>query len=110
MSIIVTGAASGIGAATARLLGERRPDPLVLVDRTRDGLEAVADALSVEVLLVVGDLADTAFCEGLADRAAERFGEVRGVASIAGVTGGAPLAELTAAEFDRQIAINTRAT
>lgn len=56
---LVTGAASGIGAACARLLGQGGAAALVLLDLSRDGLAAVAAGLPQErVSACVADVAD----------------------------------------------------
>jgi short-subunit dehydrogenase len=66
---LVTGAASGIGAAFARELG-RRGLALCLIDRDGEGVGRVAAALSkehgVEVEALSGDLTDRAFLERVA--------------------------------------------
>jgi short-subunit dehydrogenase len=66
---LVTGAASGIGAAFARELG-RRGLSLALVDRDGEGVGRVAAALGsqhgVEVEALTGDLTDHAFLERVA--------------------------------------------
>jgi len=60
-SALVTGAASGIGAAVARWLDAQGVARLVLVDRDTAGLEALA--LSAQVRRVPGDVADEALWE-----------------------------------------------
>ena len=52
---IVTGAASGIGRATAELFA-REGARLALIDRTADGVQAVADAVSA--VAFAADIAD----------------------------------------------------
>lgn len=53
---LITGAASGIGAACARFLADRGAAALVLTDRDEDGLEALE--LRCETKLVAGDVGD----------------------------------------------------
>lgn len=55
---LITGAASGIGAATARFLAEHGAASLVLTDRDEAGLEALD--LPCETKLVAGDVGDPA--------------------------------------------------
>jgi NAD(P)-dependent dehydrogenase (short-subunit alcohol dehydrogenase family) len=72
---IVTGAARGIGAATAIVLAERGYR-LTLVDCERGDLEAVcseAAKFNIDVLPQPGDLSDLAFAESVVQRTAERW-------------------------------------
>ncbi|BEL05440.1 SDR family oxidoreductase [Actinoplanes sichuanensis] len=76
--VVVTGASSGIGRATASAFaGEGAV--LVLASRSRSALEDVARecrALGVEVLVVPTDIADPAAVGGLAGAAVRRFGRI----------------------------------
>lgn len=70
---VVTGAASGIGAALARAL-EARGMTLALIDRDGPGLAALARSLGPGVLAVTGDLARAEDCGRFAEAVLERFG------------------------------------
>jgi NAD(P)-dependent dehydrogenase (short-subunit alcohol dehydrogenase family) len=65
---LVTGAASGIGAACARLFAERGAERLLLVDRDADGLAALDLAGGVE--RIAGDVSDPALWEQVEAEAA----------------------------------------
>jgi 3-oxoacyl-[acyl-carrier protein] reductase len=85
--VIVTGAASGIGAATARRLAG--PDTALLLHTrgNRTGLDAIAaEAASrgAQVDTVLGDLADPATPAQLVNAARKTFGRVDQIVSNAG--------------------------
>jgi 3-oxoacyl-[acyl-carrier protein] reductase len=81
--VVVTGAASGIGAATARRLG-RAGATLALVDRNEKGLSKLASEISGSLALVV-DIADPHSVEEAFASVVKRFGTVDGLAHIAGI-------------------------
>ena len=59
--VLITGAASGIGAATARFLAPRDGILLTLIDRSETGLQDVAAGLgSARVKMAAMDVADPA--------------------------------------------------
>lgn len=102
---IVTGAASGIGAATARRLaadGWR----VLAVDRV-DAVEAVA-AEHDAIVGCVADLADEAGNRAMVDAALAAFGRVDGLVCNAGVAGQGRIGESPIADLDRMWAVNVR--
>jgi NAD(P)-dependent dehydrogenase (short-subunit alcohol dehydrogenase family) len=113
MHIVLTGAASGIGRAVAEKLGAGDPLPgphrLLLVDRDAAGLAAAAAAAGGAATLVA-DLAQPDCGERIAEAARTELGHVDGLVSNAGIILSRSLAEMSAEDFDRMFAINTRAT
>lgn len=107
--IIVTGAAGGIGEATARRLVDEGA-AVVLADRDEQGLTAVAQSLpSGRVAALAGDVSDEAWHRELVALATSRFGRLDGFFANAGMEGRvAPLAAVEIADLDRILAVNVR--
>lgn len=101
---LVTGAASGIGRATAQRLSAEGAT-LVLADVNLDGLQAVAAELPGPVRCLAFDAADPASCRALVAQA----GPLDLLCNIAGVLDWAPLAQFDETRWDRVIAINLSA-
>ena len=80
---IVTGAASGMGAATARELcsaGAR----VIIVDRNRALAEEVAKELQTDPP-IVGDVSESSFCRAVTGSVVSRFGRVDVLVNAAGI-------------------------
>jgi short-subunit dehydrogenase len=110
---VVTGAASGIGAALAPLLAARGSD-LVLVDRDAERLAEVAAAVrsahpAVSVDTAVVDLADPVATQRVADELVAAHPGVTLLVNNAGVALGGRFDQVTLDEFDWVMEINFRA-
>ncbi len=81
---IVTGASSGIGGATARLLAKEGCN-VVLAARREDRLNALAAELGEGTLAVPADVTDPAACAALVARTVERFGSLDVLINNAGL-------------------------
>lgn len=111
-AVLVTGAATGIGAACVRRFAELGYD-IALNFRTRvDDAEASADACraaGAEVLLVQGDVADDTTCRRMVDETLGRFGRLDVLVNNAGTTrvvDRRDLDGLSAPDFERILAVN----
>jgi NAD(P)-dependent dehydrogenase (short-subunit alcohol dehydrogenase family) len=109
-AIIVTGASSGIGAATATALAAAGAN-VVLVGRREDALKAQADVVAevgAEALAVPADMAEPDSPARIAAACRDRFGRIDGVVNNAAVVRHRPLAGWDTADFDRHLATNVR--
>ena len=103
---VVTGAASGIGAALATALAARGAD-LVLLDRDADRLAAVAGPLRAETHVV--DLADGAATVAVGEAILAAHPRVRLLVNNAGMALGGRFDQVTLAEYEEVIDVNFRA-
>ena len=112
---IVTGAAGGVGAATALLLAQRGHDLVLNFNRSAQEMQACLEACraaGADAITLQGDVADDAVCRTLAREAVQRFGRLDAVVNAAGATRFVPIADLeavSAEDFQRLMGINTLA-
>jgi NAD(P)-dependent dehydrogenase (short-subunit alcohol dehydrogenase family) len=108
---LITGAASGMGLATARAFAEAGAD-VVLADFKEEAVKDVAAELVAaghRAFAVRCDVADDAQVAELLDRTVAEFGRLDAAFNNAGVMARiAPTAESTREEWDRVIGINLR--
>jgi len=83
--IIITGASSGIGLASALLFASRGAR-LVLAARSIDKLDELASRLPSETLCVKTDVSQEADCRALVEKAVERFGRIDILVNNAGIS------------------------
>jgi NAD(P)-dependent dehydrogenase (short-subunit alcohol dehydrogenase family) len=110
--VIVTGAASGIGRATAARLLEEGVD-VVGADLVADPGPPVAASTEGGAgrwQYVSTDVADEASVSALVASAVSAFGAVHGLVHAAGVAGGGPAHLLDAAEWNRVVGVNLTGT
>ena len=108
--VIVTGAASGLGRATA-LAFAAAGATLVLADVDAAGLEATGEAvrgLGDKALAVPTDISDAAACLALAPRAVAEFGRLDAVCNVAGAFRFDHAAAITPEVWDRIHGVNVR--
>jgi 3-oxoacyl-[acyl-carrier protein] reductase len=111
-AFIVTGSASGIGAATALLLARQGAAVVVNYSKSAaeaDGVAGECRRAGGEALVVQADVAEDAGCRRLAAAAMDAWGRIDGLVNNAGTTKFAPmrdLAALSAEDFHRIFSVN----
>jgi NAD(P)-dependent dehydrogenase (short-subunit alcohol dehydrogenase family) len=106
--VIVTGATGGMGVAVCHRLSQEGAR-VVAVDRDDGACARLADDLPGDAIGVGVDLATPEGVERYVAAAVDAFGRIDGVHHNAGICEQQPLAEVTAEDFDRTIAVNLRA-
>jgi len=90
--VVVTGGASGIGAALAQRFAEESARAVVVVDRNEDGAQAVAASLQgTEAISATLDVTDADATSALVDRLIAQFGGIDLYCANAGIATGAGL-------------------
>jgi 3-oxoacyl-[acyl-carrier protein] reductase len=105
---LVTGAGSGIGRATALMLGQAGAR-LALVEVRPERLEQVAGEAGergYEAEGIAADVADPAAIGRAVERALARWGALDIVVANAGISGHVPVVEMDEAEWDRVLAVD----
>ncbi|GGM00949.1 SDR family NAD(P)-dependent oxidoreductase [Pseudomonas asuensis] len=86
-TFVVTGAGSGLGAATAAMLVEAGAN-VMLVDMHAPSVEAKADELGPQVRCAITEVTDEAQARAAITATLAAFGTVHGLVNCAGVVGG----------------------
>ena len=108
--VVVTGASSGIGESTARLLA-RHGAKVVLGARRKDRLDAAVKEISAaggNAISVAADVTKRAEVEALVRTAIDGFGHVDVIVNNAGIMPLGPIEALKVEEWDRMIDVNLK--
>jgi NAD(P)-dependent dehydrogenase (short-subunit alcohol dehydrogenase family) len=106
-TVLVTGAAQGMGLATSRLaaaMGYR----IAMVDRQAERLRAAAAAID-GARPYVADLLDAGGLEGLVEQVEDECGPLRGLVNNAGIVKTQPLLDVTLEDWEAIFGVNARA-
>jgi NADP-dependent 3-hydroxy acid dehydrogenase YdfG len=108
--VVITGASSGLGEATARLLSAEGAT-VVLGARRIDRLKSLADELTArggKALAVVTNVTHCDQVKRLVDAAVQKFGRIDVMINNAGLMPQSPLERLKVDEWDRMIDVNIK--
>jgi NAD(P)-dependent dehydrogenase (short-subunit alcohol dehydrogenase family) len=104
---LVTGAASGLGRATAIKLAAAGAR-VCIVDVNTDGLEETRAQIG-EAVVRAADLSDPGACRAVVDAAMAEFGRLDALCNVAGIIKFANSHEMAQVDWERTIAINLSA-
>lgn len=109
-SVVVTGAARGIGRVMVQQFAEAGAN-VVAADRDREGLEATRELVAAApVALVVADISTAEGAEQIVQTAVQQFGGIDFCVNNAAVAPHAALLEERAEVWDQVFAVNCRGT
>ena len=105
---LITGAARGIGAATAALFA-RAGASVALLDRDADAVRDTASAIGGDCSAWAADVRDADAVEAVTGDVVRRFGRLDILVNNAGIVRDARLEKVTAADWDETLAVDLRA-
>lgn len=104
---LVTGGASGIGLAAAKLFADNGAR-VIVTGRRQQALDAAVAQIGNEAFAIQGDVSDLAHHDRVAREVRERFGELDIYFANAGVIVATASSDVGVEEFDAQFATNVR--
>lgn len=108
---LVTGASSGIGAATAVAFAAAGAS-VVITGRNSSGAEATQELVSAagsDSIVVLGDITDSSFCDALVAATVTAFGRIDVLANVAGTISRGDATETSDDEWHTNMAVNVNA-
>ncbi|HLB89306.1 MAG TPA: glucose 1-dehydrogenase [Terriglobales bacterium] len=107
---LITGGASGIGRATARLFA-REGAAVLIADLNQQAGQAVAEEIvnnGGRAIFETADVTHAADCKRIVERALHEFGGIRILFNNAGIIRRASVVELSEEDWDRGMAVNVK--
>lgn len=105
--VVITGASSGLGESTARLLGARGAK-VFLGARREENLKRITQEIGENAAYAVVDVTQRNAVQAFVEAARERFGRIDVLINNAGLMAIAPMSATQVDEWDRMIDINIK--
>ncbi|NQW73013.1 MAG: SDR family oxidoreductase, partial [Actinobacteria bacterium] len=112
-SAVITGATKGIGKGIARVFAKAGASVLITGRNQMDAERAVAELEGLgpgKAAFFIGDVADRASCDAMAQAAIDRFGGIDIVCANAGIYPAAHLAGMLESDIDLMLDTNVKGT
>lgn len=110
--LFITGAASGIGEATATIFA-KQGDRITLADIDSQKAKNVADRISLfgaECTTVIGDISKHSDVQEMFAEAREKYGHIEVLVNCAGIYPSNPILDVTNAEWEKVMDLNLKGT
>jgi 2-keto-3-deoxy-L-fuconate dehydrogenase len=104
---VVTGAGSGIGAASARLFAAEGAK-VALVDQDKDGLAKVASG--IDAITITADVSSDSAARAGVQQVMDKWGRIDVLLTAAGMSTGGTVDAIDEAAWDRTFAVNVKGT
>lgn len=104
-TILITGAGSGIGRETAKVMSTLGAS-LILIDLNEDGLRETSYSLTCNPLIIAADLCDFSSLPNIVKSVSDSVGMIHGLVHCAGISSRKPLNVLSTEGFSKVMNVN----